>query len=58
MEYGPDIVHVSGTLFRQHLHWVLAAVAAGLVIWLVVRRIRRKKNSKGSQVDKPKQGIP
>ena len=58
MKYGPDIVRVSGTLFRQHLHWVLGAVAAGLVIWLVVRRIKGKKNSTGSQAEnsKPSQG--
>jgi len=54
IEYGPDIVRVSGTLFRQHLHWVLGAVAAGLVIWLVVRRIKGKKNSNGSQAEKSK----
>jgi membrane protein YqaA with SNARE-associated domain len=49
IEYGPDIVRVSGILFRQHLHWVLGAVAAGLVIWLIVRRIRGKEDSSGSQ---------
>jgi len=58
MKYGPDIVRVSGALFRQHLHWVLAAVAAGLVIWLVQRRVRGKKNSTGGRTEnsKPSQG--
>jgi membrane protein YqaA with SNARE-associated domain len=56
MKYGPDIVRVSGILFRQHLHWVLGAVAAGLVIWLVVRRIRG--NSKRSKAEKSSRRIP
>ncbi len=41
--FGPQFVHISGTLFREHLSWVLAAVAVGLVIWLVVIRLRIKK---------------
>ena len=58
MKYGPDIVRVSGTLFREHLHWLLGAVAAGLVIWLIVRRIKGKKNSSGSGAENsnPTQG--
>ena len=55
MKYGPDIVRVSGTLFRQHLNWVLAAFAAGLVIWLVQRRIR---GSKRSNAEKSSRRIP
>ena len=41
--FGPQFVHISGTLFREHLSWVLAAVAVGLLIWLVVRRLKRRK---------------
>ncbi len=44
LAFGPDIVRVSGALFRQHLGWALAAVAVGLGIWLVVRRVKRKRN--------------
>jgi membrane protein YqaA with SNARE-associated domain len=40
--FGPEFVHVSGTMFREHLHWVLAAVAVGLAIWLVVLRSRKR----------------
>jgi membrane protein YqaA with SNARE-associated domain len=40
--FGPQFVHISGTLFREHLSWVLAAVAVGLLIWLVVRRLRKR----------------
>ncbi len=56
LKFGPEFVHVSGRLFRQHFHWVLAAVAVGLAVWLVVRRIRTKdqnnltaKNAEDSQ---------
>jgi membrane protein DedA with SNARE-associated domain len=41
---GPDI-KVIGVFLRRHL-WVLAAVACvAVVIWLLVRRARRNKNS-------------
>jgi len=33
-------VDFSGRVFRQHFHWVLAAVAVGLGIWLLIRRAR------------------
>jgi membrane protein YqaA with SNARE-associated domain len=58
MKYGPDIVRVSGTLFREHLQWLLGAVAAGLMIWLIVRRIKGKKKSSGSRAENsnPTQG--
>jgi membrane protein YqaA with SNARE-associated domain len=41
--FGPQFVHISGTLFREHLPWVLAAVAVGLLIWLVVIRLKKRK---------------
>jgi membrane protein YqaA with SNARE-associated domain len=40
--YGPQIVQLMGTLFRRHLYWLIAAVVAGLLVWLVLRR--RKKS--------------
>ncbi len=40
--FGPQFVQVSGTIFREHWAWVLGAVAAGLAIWLVVRRTKRR----------------
>lgn len=43
--FGPQFVRISGTIFREHLSWVLAAVAVGLAIWLVLLRLKRKKNS-------------
>jgi membrane protein YqaA with SNARE-associated domain len=45
LKFGPEFVRISGTLFREHLHWVLAALALGLAIWLVVRWVRKKKHN-------------
>jgi membrane protein YqaA with SNARE-associated domain len=38
IRFGPDVVYLFGTLFRQHYYWFLGAVLAGLVVWLVMRR--------------------
>jgi membrane protein YqaA with SNARE-associated domain len=40
--FGPQFVQISGTIFREHWAWALGAVAVGLAIWLVVRRMRRR----------------
>src|SRR6266481_4062747 len=39
--FGPQFVRIFGTVFREHWRWVLAALAVGLAIWLVVRRLRK-----------------
>jgi len=44
--FGPEIVRVSGTILREHWAWVLAAVAVGLAVWLVLRRVRKRKNDR------------
>ena len=44
--FGPEIVHVSGTIFREHWAWVLAAVAVGLAVWLVLRQVKKRKNDR------------
>jgi membrane protein YqaA with SNARE-associated domain len=40
IKFGPDVVHLFGTLFRRHYSWFLGAIAAGLAVWLVMRRRR------------------
>ena len=45
LEFGPDIVQLTGAIFRQHFSWVLGAVGVGLAIWLVVRRRRAKSKA-------------
>src|SRR6202140_2085139 len=41
--FGPQIVGLMGTLVRQHLSWLLGAVAGGVLVWLLVRRSRKRK---------------
>ncbi|MFZ0954700.1 MAG: VTT domain-containing protein [Candidatus Sulfotelmatobacter sp.] len=36
--FGPQIVDLTGKLFRQHFYWVLGVVVAGLAVWLLLRR--------------------
>jgi membrane protein YqaA with SNARE-associated domain len=36
--FGPQIVDLTGRLFRQHFYWVLAALAAGAAVWLLLWR--------------------
>jgi membrane protein YqaA with SNARE-associated domain len=50
LKFGPRFVHVSGRLFREHFHWALAAVALGLAVWLVLRRIRRKAKASAAGI--------
>lgn len=42
IKFGPDVVHLFGTVFKQHYYLLLEAVIAGLVIWLVIRRKKKK----------------
>jgi membrane protein YqaA with SNARE-associated domain len=32
--FGPQIVGLTGALFRRHIYWVLGMVVAGVLIWL------------------------
>src|SRR5947208_7308929 len=45
IRFGPQFVHFTVELFRQHFHWILVAVAVGLAIWLIIRQIRSKRGS-------------
>jgi membrane protein YqaA with SNARE-associated domain len=49
IEFGPQFVQISGTLFRRHFDWVLAAVAAGLVLWLVVGRMKARPRTPAAE---------
>jgi membrane protein YqaA with SNARE-associated domain len=42
IKFGPDVVHLFGTLFKQHYYLLLEAILAGLVVWLVIRRKKKK----------------
>jgi membrane protein YqaA with SNARE-associated domain len=41
--FGPQFVRIFGGIFKQHWPWVLAAVAVGLAIWLVVVLLKKRK---------------
>jgi len=43
LTYGPDVVRLTLHLFTLHYYWVLGVLIAGLGMWLVIRR--RKKRS-------------
>ena len=49
--FGPQIVDLTGKLFRQHFYWVLGAVVAGVAVWLLLRRRAkaRKLVAEGTQ---------
>ena len=36
--FGPEIVELTGKVFRHHFYWVLGVVVAGVIVWLLVRR--------------------
>ena len=42
LRFGPQIIAIAGRMFRQHLFWVVAGAVAGVFLWLVVRRGRRR----------------
>lgn len=41
--FGPQIVVLAGALVRRHLLWLLAAIAGGVLIWLLLRRSRSRR---------------
>ncbi len=40
--FGPQIVTLTGNLFKHHFWWILAGVGVLLVAWLVWRRAKRQ----------------
>jgi len=44
IEFGPQVVHLVGEMAKQHLGWVLGAIAGGLLlVWLTWRARKRRK---------------
>ncbi|MDQ1387495.1 MAG: hypothetical protein QOF56_949 [Acidobacteriaceae bacterium] len=41
--FGPQVVGLIGTMVRQHLSWLLGAVAGALLVWLLMRRSKGRK---------------
>ncbi len=42
VKFGPQVVHLTGELLRQHAGWVVGVVLAACAVWLIRRTIRRK----------------
>jgi membrane protein YqaA with SNARE-associated domain len=47
IKFGPDVVHVFGTVFREHLYLVMLVAAAGIIAWLMHRK-RESKSGKST----------
>jgi membrane protein YqaA with SNARE-associated domain len=43
IKFGPGAMHVARRFFSHHFHWLLLIVAAGIAVWLIVRKKRRPK---------------
>jgi membrane protein YqaA with SNARE-associated domain len=43
IRFGPDVVHLFGTVFKQHYYLLLEAIIVGLVVWFVMRRRKRRR---------------
>ena len=43
--FGPQIVGLMGTVVRRHIFWVLGAVVAGVVVWLMMRGRGKSRSS-------------
>jgi membrane protein YqaA with SNARE-associated domain len=43
IRFGPDVVHLLGTVFRQHYYLILEAIIVGLIVWFVMRRRKRRR---------------
>lgn len=41
IRFGPNVVHLFGTVFRQHYYLILEAIIVGLAVWFVMRRRKR-----------------
>jgi hypothetical protein len=41
--FGPQIVGVMGMVVRQHFSWLLGAIAGGVLVWLLMRRSKRRR---------------
>jgi membrane protein YqaA with SNARE-associated domain len=48
IEFGPQVIQLTGDLFRHHFRWVLAAIVLAIVLFLVLRK--KKASSPAVQV--------
>ena len=41
--FGPQIVELMTSAVRQHFAWLLGAIAGGVLVWLLIRRSKKRK---------------
>jgi len=50
IKFGPDVVHIFGAIFREHMYLVMLVAAGGVVAWLMHRK-REGKARKSTSTD-------
>jgi membrane protein YqaA with SNARE-associated domain len=50
IKFGPDVVHIFGAIFREHMYLVMLVASAGVVAWLM-HRMREGKARKSTSRD-------
>jgi membrane protein DedA with SNARE-associated domain len=41
--FGPQIIGLLGSLFKRHWIWIVAVIAIGICVWLVLRKVQGPK---------------
>jgi len=49
LRFGPQVVEIGGRIIAHDVKWVLIALAAGVLVWLIWRRLRAKKTAKQNE---------
>ena len=56
VKFGPDVVHLLGALFRQHIYVVMLVAAAGVVAWFMHRKSEGTRRSRLRDTKKAQPG--
>jgi membrane protein YqaA with SNARE-associated domain len=43
IQFGPDVIRLTGNLFGHHYYWILAAAVVGLMVWLALHRKKQRR---------------
>jgi membrane protein YqaA with SNARE-associated domain len=43
--FGPQIVGIMGSVVRQHLAWLVGAIGGGMLVWLVMWKSKKRKQT-------------
>jgi membrane protein YqaA with SNARE-associated domain len=46
---GPQIIEIAGHLFHQRLAWIMGGIASVLLLWLLVRRSKKRRITPGRE---------